>query len=336
MEARARFHRNLVPVTVGNGADRDGLFTGYDEPELRGARSPHGHYDVPLYAVPDDLVVADLGDFEPDLADRRIAGRVEDGRLVHDATRAEIDGGALAGRGLELLWVDDPVDAFFLEIEGSGRVVLDTGEVVRLGHAGQNGRPYRAIGRDLIEQGEIARADMSMQAIRAWLDAHPERAGELMQRNPSVVFFAERPELADADGPQGAMGVPLTAGRSLAVDPAFVALGVPLWLETRVPVPEGEEPLRRLVVAQDTGGAIRGPVRGDLFFGGDAAAAEAAGRMRHEGRYAVSCRPNRCRAARLVSRVRQHDGRGGGALAARDPRRRAARGRRAAGGGRSR
>jgi membrane-bound lytic murein transglycosylase A len=277
--ARAFLETNFVPVALGNGAERDGLFTGYYEPELHGARSPHGHFTVPLYRVPEDLLVADLGDFQSDLAGRRIAGRVEDGRLVPYATRAEINGGALAERGLELLWVDDPVDAFFLEIQGSGRVVLDTGETIRVGYAGQNG--------DLIETGEIARADMSMQAIGAWLNDHPDRATEMMQRNPSVVFFAERPELADADGPQGAMGLPLTAGRSLAVDPAFVPLGVPLWLETRIPGPDGEEPLRRLVVAQDTGGAIRGAVRGDLFFGSDGAAAAAAGHMRHQGRYTV-------------------------------------------------
>jgi membrane-bound lytic murein transglycosylase A len=202
-------------------------------------------------------------------------------------SRAEIEGGALAGRELELLWVDDAIAKFFLQIQGSGQVRLDDGRVVRVGYATQNGHPYRAIGRDLIEIGALTRDEVSLQTIRAWLQAHPRDAAAIMARNRSYIFFQEHPELAAADGPLGAQGVPLTAGRSLAVDRRYVPLGVPLWLETSVPAPEGPAPLRRLMVAQDTGGAIKGVVRGDVFWGGGERAEAVAGRMKSTGRYAV-------------------------------------------------
>ncbi len=258
--ARVFFETWFVPHLAAGDDGPEGLFTGYFETELRGSRTRHGPYKVPIHGLPDDLTGAD--------------------RLVPYHGRPEIEAGALAGRGLELLWVDDPVDAFFLHVQGSGRVVLEDGRVVRLGFAGRNGHPYVSIGRLLIERGEIAREEMSMQAIRRWIAAHPRQGAELMKRNPSYIFFAERP----GDGPIGAQGAALTPGRSLAVDRRFVPLGLPVWLDTTDPL-DANRPLRRLVIAQDTGSAIKGPVRGDLFWGYGEAAAERAGAMKQRGRY---------------------------------------------------
>jgi membrane-bound lytic murein transglycosylase A len=282
--ARKALEEHLRPVAVANHEEPQGLFTGYYEASLRGSRRRHGRYDVPLYLRPPELVAVDLGRFREALRGQRIAGRVHGGELVPFAGRAEIDAGVLAGRGLELLWADDPVDVFFLEIQGSGRVELDTGEVLRVGYAAQNGHPYFAIGRALVERGALTSEEVSMQAIRRWLGENPAEAREVMQLNASYVFFHELSQ----SGPVGAQGVVLTPGRSLAVDPLFVPMGVPLWLDATAPeawVAGGERALRRLVVAQDTGGAIRGPVRGDVFWGHGEEAAEVAGRMRHSGRY---------------------------------------------------
>jgi membrane-bound lytic murein transglycosylase A len=285
--ARAFFAAQFVPFRVTDRGNAVGLFTGYYEPLLAGSREPDARFRHPLYQRPPDLVSADLGQFDPELQGRRIAGRVERGRLVPYADRAAIERGALAGRGLELLWVDDPVLSFFLEIQGSGQVRLPDGGTVRVGYADQNGRPYRAIGKDLIELGAIPREAVSMQTIRAWLEAHPEQAPAIMQQNPSYVFFRELTDLAAAPGPLGAQGVPLTPGRSLAVDRKFLPLGAPVWLDATAPYPDGDRPLRRLLVTQDTGGAIRGPVRGDVFWGAGPTAEHLAGHMRSEGRLFV-------------------------------------------------
>jgi len=177
------------------------------------------------------------------------------------------------------------VALFFLHVQGSGRIALAEGGTIRVGYADQNGHPYRAIGRDLVEMGALSRDEVSMQSIRAWLAAHPERTFELLHKNPSYVFFRELPSSEEGAGPPGAQGLPLTPGRSLAVDRRFVPLGVPIWLDTTAPSPEGDRPLRRLVVAQDVGGAVRGPVRGDLFWGSGPEAEYAAGHMKSRGRY---------------------------------------------------
>ena len=282
--ARSFFTTSLIPFAVTDRGNPDGLFTGYYEPLLRGARAPDASNRYPLYRRPPDLVSVDLGQFDPELQGRRIGGRVEKGKLVPYPDRAAIDQGALAGRELELLWVDDPVDRFFLEIQGSGQVRLPDSSLVRVGYADQNGRPYRAIGKDLIEQGAVPREKMSMQAIRDWLKSHPSQAPSMMANNPSYVFFTELPDLAHASGPLGAQGVPLTPGRSLAVDRKYLPLGAPLWLDTTAPYAEGDRPLRRLVVAQDTGGALRGPVRGDVFWGAGPSAEHLAGYMKSQGR----------------------------------------------------
>ena len=281
--ARHFFETWFTPYLVLGYGDPEGLFTGYYEAELRGSRRRHGPYQVPIYGRPGDLVSVDLGRFRRDWEGRHIAGRVVGGQLAPLESRAEIENGALAGRGLEILWVDDPIDAFFLHVQGSGRVVMEDGSVVRLGFAGRNGHPYRAIGRDLVERGAIPKDRISMQSIRAWLKAHPRQGARLMASNPSFIFFRAVAEDGPA-GATGAQGVELTAGRSLAVDRQFVPLGVPVWLDTTDPL-DPSRPLRRLVVAQDTGGAIKGPVRGDLFWGFGAAAAERAGPMKQKGRY---------------------------------------------------
>jgi membrane-bound lytic murein transglycosylase A len=278
--ARRFFETEFTPFALANNDERTGLFTGYYEAELHGSRQREGKFTTPVLKRPPDLVMVELGLFRPDWRGERIAGRVESGQLKPYASRAEIERGALAQRKLELLWVDDPVDAFFLQIQGSGRVILPDGGVVQLGYDGQNGRAYVPIGRLLADRGLLPREDVSMQSIRTWLAAHPDDAASLMNENPSYVFFREQ----RGEGPLGAQGVALTPGRSLAVDRSFLALGAPLWLDAADPAEAGGR-LRRLVIAQDAGGAIRGPVRGDVFWGYGKAAAERAGMMKDRGSY---------------------------------------------------
>jgi membrane-bound lytic murein transglycosylase A len=225
--------------------------TGYFEPQLRGRRMPDERFRTPLHALPPEPPGAGA------------------------PTRAAIEAGALFGRGLELVWLAEPWEAFFLQIQGSGRVLLEDGSVLRLGYAGQNGHPYVPVGRLLIASGAIAREEMSMQAILAWMRLEgPESANALMRANPSYVYFRTVEGLRPSQGPLGAQGVPLTPRRSIAVDPDFIPLGAPVYVATR----DGAH--RRLTVAQDVGGAIRGPARADLFHGWEEGAAEAAGRQR--------------------------------------------------------
>jgi membrane-bound lytic murein transglycosylase A len=281
--ARTFFEAAFSPVAASNHGERTGLFTGYYEPTLHGSRKPGARYTVPLYRRPPELVMVDLGLFREEWKGRRIAGRVMDRVLLPFPDRAEIVTGALAGRGLELAWVDDLIDAFFMEIQGSGRIELAEGGVLRVGYAAQNGQPYFAIGRDLVERGALKKEEVSLQSIRAWLLAHPQAAPQVMARNRSYVFFDE----LKGEGPLGAEGVALTPGRSLAVDLKYLPLGVPVWLDGQAPAPAErapDRPLRRLLVAQDTGGAITGPVRGDVFWGHGEEAAAIAGRMKHPGR----------------------------------------------------
>lgn len=276
---RGLLEQHFRPFAVSDAGNRDGLFTGYYEAELKAAASPDAPGATPLYRLPDDLVTVDLSLFRADLRGERLVGRIEGGRLVPYPTRKEIEAGALAGRGLELAWVADPVDAFFLHVQGSGRVIFPDGRVQRVGFAGSNGHAFYAIGRALIDEGIVSREESSMQKIRDWLRANPQKAREVMQRNARYIFF--RP--IDGDGPIGAQGVPLTAGRSLAVDASLLPLGVPLWLDTTWP--GSDRPLRRLMVAQDVGSAIKGAVRGDFFWGSGEAALAQAGRMKQVGRY---------------------------------------------------
>lgn len=281
--ARRFVEESFQPWQVSDRGKTEGLFTGYYEPLLDGVRQPDPRFRHPLYKRPGDLISVDLGQFDESLAGRRIAGKVQGGRLVPYASRAEIERGALAGRGLELFWVADPVAHFFLQIQGSGQIELPDGSRARVGFADQNGHPYRAIGKDLIEMGALTKEEVSLQTIRAWLQANPERAPEVMARNRAYVFFRELD--GRAEGPVGAQGVTLTPERSLAVDRKFLPLGAPVWLDTTAPWPEGDRPLRRLLVAQDTGGAIRGVVRGDVFWGAGPMAEHLAGHMKSRGRY---------------------------------------------------
>lgn len=266
--ARAFFGNRFTPRRAG-----EGLMTGYYEPELRGRLTPPG---TPLLGRPEDLVEVDLSRFSPDLRGRRVAGRVVEGRLEPYPDRAAIEAGASPAP--ILLWAEDAAEAFFLQIQGSGRVVLPDGSVRRLGYAAANGRAYVPIGRLLAERGEIPREQVSMPSILSWLrTAGPDRARALMQENPSYVFFRER-QAAASEGPVGSLGVPLTPLRSLAVDRAHIPLGLPVWIETRHPVTGA--PLRRLMIAQDTGGAIKGEARADFFWGWGAEARQAAGVMK--------------------------------------------------------
>ncbi len=266
-------------VIAPDGAN-DGLVTGYYEPLLRGARKKGGPYQTPLFKVPDDMITVDLASVYPELKGMRLRGKLVGKKLVPYATRAEIEKAEVAGK--ELLWVDDPVESFFLQVQGSGRVQLtDSKETVRVAYADQNGHPYKSIGKYLVEKGELTLEQASAQGIKAWIAGHPTRMQELFNVNPSYVFFKEERLPDPKIGPKGALGVPLTPSRSIAIDASQLPLGVPVFLATTMP--NSDIPLQRLVMAQDTGGAIRGAIRVDYFFGFGTEAAENAGRMKQRG-----------------------------------------------------
>ena len=262
-----------------DGSDT-GLVTGYYEPLLRGSRTQTTRYRFPLYAVPPDLLTIDLSSVYPDLRGRRLRGRLEGNRVVPYLSRGDIDRPDAPLRGNELVWVDDAVDAFFLHIQGSGQVEFENGERMRVGYADQNGYAFRSLGRVLIQRGEITQERASMQGIKDWVRRNPARAQEALNTNPSYVFFRELPR--DLPGPLGALGVPLTPERSIAVDARVVPLGAPVYLATTWP--NTSDPLNRLMVAQDTGGAIAGGVRADFFWGFGDSAGSQAGKMRQQGR----------------------------------------------------
>ena len=245
-------------IALDPGAGTSALVTGYYEPELDGSRKKDAAHPYPLYRLPPNPTQFD---------------------------RAEIDGGALKGKKLELLWVSDRVEAFFLQVQGSGRVRLQTGEVVRVGFAGTNERQYVSIGKAMVDTGIMTKEEASLQSIRAYLNAHPDEIDSWLHKNPRYVFFKEQKAASDQDGPVGALHVPLTPGRSVAVDPTFVPLGLPVWLDTTRPGTNA--PLRRLVVAQDKGSAIKGPGRIDLFWGAGEEAEAMAGPMKQPGTYWV-------------------------------------------------
>lgn len=279
---RNYFETNFEPHQLINadGAEQ-GLITGYYEPLLHGARKRGGRYQTPLYAVPDDLLTIDLGTAYPDLKNARLRGKLVGNKVVPYPSRGELlQSTSLSGK--ELFWVDDAVEAFFLQVQGSGRVQLADGkEVVRVAYADQNGHPYKSIGRYLVDKGELTLDQASAQGIRAWITRNPTREAELFNANPSYVFFREE-KLADPSrGPKGSLGLALTPERSIAVDTNYVPLGAPVFLATTLP--NSDKPLQRLVLAHDTGGAIRNPVRADYFWGFGSDAAENAGRMKQRG-----------------------------------------------------
>ena len=274
---RKFFHDYFKPYRVVDKFGYDvGLVTGYYEPLLRGSRTPSGRYRYPVYGVPDDLLVIDLATLYPELAGKRVRGRVDGRRVVPYYDRSEIESGYGALAGKEIAWVDDPIELFFLQIQGSGRVLLENGETLRLGYADQNGHPYRSIGRRLVDQGDLPLERASMGGIKGWAVKNPDRVRELLDHNASYVFFRELP--GNLPGPIGALGVPLTPRRSLAVDRSIVPLGAPVFISTTFPLTD--QPLNRLMLAQDTGGAIQGAVRADFFWGFGEDAAREAGRMK--------------------------------------------------------
>lgn len=255
-EARSFFEMLFRPVLVG---EPPALFTGYYEPELDGSLRRGGPYQYPIYRRPPEL---------------------KDG--VQFLSRAQIEAGALAGRGLEIAWLDDPVEVYFLQIQGSGRIRLPDGRMIRVGYAGRNGHSYRSIGQELLRRGTHTMAQLSAQAIKRWVRGNPAAGAALLNTNPSYVFFRKLRDLPPDKGPIGAMGRSITGMRSVAVDPRFYPLGAPVWIEK-----EGAEPLRRLMVAQDTGGAIKGAQRADIFYGTGLAAGEQAGKIKDRGRMLV-------------------------------------------------
>jgi membrane-bound lytic murein transglycosylase A len=279
---RTFFETLFTPHQVLNpdGSD-NGLVTGYYEPLLRGARKRGGAFQTPLHRVPEDMLKIDVAAVYPELKTMRLRGRLAGNKIVPYFSRAEMmQLKTLAGK--ELVWVDDPIEAFFLQVQGSGRVYLsDTKETIRVAYADQNGHPYKSIGRYLVDKGEMTLDQASAQSIKAWYAANPSRQQELLNANPSYVFFREE-KLTDSNkGPKGSLGVPLTPQRSIAVDAQFIPLGVPVFLATTRP--NSEVLLQRLMLAQDTGSAIKNAVRADYFWGFGKEAGKYAGRMKQQG-----------------------------------------------------
>ena len=278
---RSFFETHFIPYRIANeNGSETGLATGYFEPLLKGSRVRKGKFRTALYRQPDDLLVIDLASAYPQLKGLRLRGKLDGNRVVPYETRAEIEkSGKLAGH--EIVWVDDVLDAFFLEIQGSGRVYIpESGETIRLAYANQNGRPYRSIGRYLLDRGELKPGQASSQQIRQWIRRNPERLREVLDSNPSYVFFREERIDDPSEGPKGALGVPLTPERSIAIDPRHIPLGAPVFVDTTRPY--SSVPLQKLMLAQDTGGAIRGAVRADYFWGFGPQAGEMAGKMKQK------------------------------------------------------
>lgn len=280
-QVRTFFEQHFTPWQLGNAEHGlDGLVTGYYEPLIRGSRTRSQRYAWPIHGAPADMLTIELGDLYPELKPLRLRGRLVGNKVLPYWSREQISARSAQLPAPILLWADDAIDLFFLQVQGSGRVELPDGRTVRLGYADQNGYPYQSIGRWLVAKGELSLANASMDGIKRWAQDNPHRLAELLNANPSYVFFREMP--ASEGGPVGAQGVPLSAGRSIAVDPRFVPLGAPVFLSTTYPL--SERPLNRLVMAQDTGSAIKGGVRADFFWGFGAQAGREAGRMRQQGR----------------------------------------------------
>jgi membrane-bound lytic murein transglycosylase A len=285
-DPREFFETHFLPFRVIDEQRPAGLFTGYFEPEVDGSRTPDNTYTVPIYGKPEDLVAFDARQ------QKKIGlsyGRLMGGKPKAYLTRREIEEGALAGQGLEIFWLKNWADAFFIHVQGSGRVRLQDGSVARLAFAAKSGRPYTGIGGLLVEKGIITREDMSMQSLRRWMDSEPQAARELMWQNESFIFFREI-ELQDPNlGALGAQGVQLTPLRSIAVDRSLWVFGTPVWLDTKSPSGEGAalEDFRKLLVAQDTGSAIKGAARGDVFWGFGDEAGMPAGHMKSPGTMTV-------------------------------------------------
>jgi membrane-bound lytic murein transglycosylase A len=286
-EARQFFETYFKPVRIAKLADTDGFLTGYYEPVVEGSRQPTREFMVPVYRQPADLIPgvrqAGLG-----FANKGGAWRKVGNRRVPYYERAEIEDGALDGKGLEICWLKDPVDAFFMQIQGSARVRLEDGAILRLNYAAHNGYPYTPVGKLLVDSGAVPKEEMSMDRIRQWMEAHPDEGKKLRRQNRSFVFFRVA-DLAAHEEAIGAQGIPLTSGRSIAVDRRLHAYGTPFWIDARLPL-TGEsatDPFRRLMIAQDTGSAIVGPARADIYFGAGEAAGRVAGRIKHPAAFVM-------------------------------------------------
>ena len=286
-EAARKFFEDLYTPHVVEDSGETGLVTGYYEPEVNGSRERGGKFQVPVYRRPDDIVLV-----KPDLLralynDGHSVRRRKGEELVPYYTRAEIEAGALEGRGLELLYLDDPVELFFMQVQGSGRVRLPDGSWVRLGYAAKNGHRYTSIGKLLAERGEKPPQGLTMEGLKWWLRADPARGLALMHENRSYVFFRELPEAEAGEGPVGAQGVPLTPGRSLAVDTAYHKLGTPVFVAAPDLATAEGRPFRRLMIAQDVGSAIRGKERGDIYWGSGDDAGAIAGSTKEKARFYI-------------------------------------------------
>jgi len=274
------FEEGFTPYQVYNpDGTSQGLITGYYEPRLYGSRVKTERFRYPLYGPPEDMLTIDLSEVYPQLKDLRLRGRLQGNRVVPYYNRSDIDNGKAPLEGRELFWVDNAVDLFFLQIQGSGRIELPDGTLIKVGYADQNGHPYNSIGRKLVEMGVFKLEEASMQNIKSWAAQNPDKLNSLLEQNPSYVFFRELPNALPA--PLGALGVPLTNEYSLAVDARTIPLGSPVFLSTTYP--NTTNPLNRLMLAQDTGGAIKGAVRGDFFWGFGEQAGTQAGRMKQAG-----------------------------------------------------
>jgi len=284
-EVREFFQSNFeVRPVYAEGGETEGLITGYYEPLLKGSWERSEEFRYPLYGVPKDLLIVDLGDIYPDLKNMRLRGKLDGNKVVPYYDRAQLDNDQDLLQGTEILWVNSLVDLFFLHIQGSGRVQLSDGSTVAVGYAGQNGHPYQSIGRVLTDMGELDKDEVTLFTIKDWLKSNPDRLAEVLAKNPSYIFF----ELRDAqlDGPFGSLNVALTPQRSIAVDRNVIPLGAPVWLQTTLPNEE-QTPFNKLMLAQDTGGAIRGHVRADVFWGRGDEAEKMAGLMKQQGKLFV-------------------------------------------------
>ena len=270
---------NVYLATNMDGSET-GMITGYYEPVLKGSKVKTSHYKVPLYTTPKDLITVDLSEVYPELKSKRLRGKLVGNKLVPYLSRADIDSQGAPLAGNEIVWVEDPVEAFFLEIQGSGIIHFDNGDIMQIGYADQNGYPFKAIGSALIQKKEITMAEASMEGIKSWAKKNISKLREFLNMNASYVFFRKLPN--DLPGPIGALGVSIEAERSVAIDPKFIPLGAPIFLSTTQP--NTSDPLERLMVAQDTGGAIRGGVRADFYWGSGDEAGRKAGSMKQQGK----------------------------------------------------
>lgn len=283
--ARHFFQKWFAPVEFYDIKPVPGLFTGYYMPLLKGSYTKTDEYKIPLYEVPDDLVTIDLGLFLPNAKKNyKISGRIKGKKIVPYYTREQINKGVIDDRAKVLVWIKSPVDRLFLEIQGSGIIEFEDNSRIYVGYNGQNGRPYTAIASVLIKQGVMTRHNASMQRIKRYLEAHPKKMNAVINKNQSFIFFRK----LSLDAALGSQGVALTPGYSMAIDREWIPMGAPLWLSTTRPDsknPDQNKPMQRLMIAQDTGGAIKGKVRGDVFWGGGDKATLIAGHMKNEGHY---------------------------------------------------